>query len=194
MDHPAAARLSISRFGWLKPARAAYRIRQFWRAWRARPAPADLEHACRLLSPAEYALFLRLQPGEQAHSLHVLAQLEQRGDDDPNLLAAALLHDVGKIRYPLHLWERALIVLAHWLLPRQSRRWGQVPSSMATGWHKAFLVAEHHPAWGAELAAQAGSPERTIALIRRHQQPVDSPDLQGDDLLLTRLQAVDDYS
>lgn len=194
MDHPAAARFSLSRFDWLKPARAAYRVRQFWRAWRARPSAENLEHACRLLSPAEYALFLRLQPGEQAHSLRVLVQLEQHGEADPNLLAAALLHDVGKIRYPLHLWERVLIVLAHLLLPEHSRRWGQNLANVKPGWRKAFLVAEQHPTWGAELAAQAGSSERTVALIRRHQQPVDSPNPQGDDLLLTKLQAVDDYS
>lgn len=148
-------------------ARPLYRLRQFWLAWRAVPTASDLELACGLLSPALMALFLRMQPGEQTHSLHVFKGLRQGGDAHPDLLAAALLHDVGKSLHPLRLWERALIVLGKAFFPRLAHRWGQ---AAPRGWRRAFVVAEHHPAWGAEMAARAGASPLTAALIRRHQE------------------------
>jgi hypothetical protein len=68
-------------------------------------------------------------------------------------------------------------------------------------------VAEKHPHWGAEMAAQAGASLLTVDLIKYHQvDPNDAnqhnyfPDLYRVDnldtfkLLLTRLQTVDDNS
>jgi putative nucleotidyltransferase with HDIG domain len=137
------------------------------------------------------ALFARFQPGEQAHSLKVYRALLALGETDPNLLAGALLHDIGKIRYPLHLWERAVIVLAKAIAPGRARRWGLAPLRW---WNRAFVIAEQHPAWGAELAAGAGAPPMVIELIHRHQ----TPPAQGDDTRLSqwlhKLQTVDDAS
>ncbi len=172
--------------------RALYRARQFFLAWRATLNPHDLEQARSILSPAQMALFNRMQPGEQAHALSVYRQLVEQGETSSDLLVAALLHDVGKIIYPLHLWERVLIVLAKAAFPIQSRRWGGLPVERPRGWRRAFVVAEQHPAWGAALAAEAGSSARTVALIRQHQEPV-TTSAEGEIVkLLIKLQAVDD--
>ena len=47
---------------------------------------------------------------EQAHAIAVFRK-SSRADPHPDLATAALLHDVGKIMYPLTPWQRALIVL-----------------------------------------------------------------------------------
>jgi HD domain len=173
-----------------------YRVRQFWNALGAVPAQSDLELARKNLNSDQMALFRRMQPSEQAHSLAVMKRLltetfqedgsikSQRQD----LLVAALLHDVGKCLYPLSLWERVLVVLGEWSFPGRVNQWG---AGSPYGWRRAFVIAKQHPEWGAKLAMQAGSSTLTLELIRRHQ---DSPNKTPEyliDRLLRELQAAD---
>lgn len=151
-----------------------YRLKQFWLALTAAPGANDLEEARRVLGSELMALFEMMQPSEQAHSLWVYRQLRQNADlpDQQayhDLLAAALLHDAGKSRYPLQVWERVLIVLGKTFFGQRTRVWGKAAPQ---GWRRAFVVAEQHPAWGAQMALQAGAAPRVAALIRRHQEPV----------------------
>lgn len=146
----------------------SYRARQFFQALNAGPSPVELDQARAILSPELMHLFLRMGASDQAHSIQVMQKLREDSNSHPELLSAALLHDVGKCLYPLHVWERVMIVLAKAFFPEQARRWG---SGEAHGWKRAFVVAEQHPAWGAELAEQAGASPITIQLIRRHQEP-----------------------
>ncbi len=76
---------------------ALYRVRQFALALAAhlRPGAVDEAPAAACLSPAALALFRRLSPPERRHSLRVLARVQAAGGHDPDLLAAALLHDAG---------------------------------------------------------------------------------------------------
>jgi len=176
--------------------RMFYRLRQLWEVLHARPTASDLALAQGVLAPPLMALFLRLQPSEQTHSLRILCQLFKQGENHPDLLAAALLHDVGKSRYPLHGWERVMIVLGKAVLPKQTRRWGQ---GQPRGWPRAFVIAEQHPVWGAEMARGAGASPLTVSLIRHHQEvppPVVclAEPLQIENLLLHRLQGLDDES
>jgi putative nucleotidyltransferase with HDIG domain len=176
--------------------RMFYRLRQLWESLHARPTAPDLALAQGVLAPPLMALFLRLQPSEQAHSLRILCLLLEQGENHPDLLAAALLHDVGKSRYPLYVWERVVIVLGKAVLPKQARRWGQ---AQPRGWQRPFVIAEQHPVWGAEMAGQAGASPLTVSLIRNHQEA--PPPLvyraeppQIENLLLHRLQGLDDES
>ncbi len=173
--------------------RIIYRARQFWAALTAAPTPADLAAAQRVLAPALMDLFKRMQASEQAHSLDVYYRLLRLGEQDGDLLAAALLHDVGKTCYPLHTWERVVIVVARALFPGRVKTWGQ---HTARGWRRAFVVAEKHAAWGAALAAEAGASPLVVELIRRHQDPRPAnPALAGRaDDLLRLLQQCDDES
>lgn len=176
--------------------RLLYRIRQFWLAMGAHPEPDDLNLARSYLTPAELALFLGMQPTEQVHALNVLHKLLLQGEDHPDLLAAALLHDCGKQRSPLNPLERAWIVLAQKMFPSHWAHWGRVGQSdlaLLVGWRRPLVVAEQHPAWGAEMARQVGASSLLQALINRHQQ-----DLANDgndtveDVLLRKLQIADD--
>lgn len=181
----------------MNPARLLYRTRQFWQAVRPAPAGERLRLARSVLAPPQMALFRRMSPDEQAHGWRVLQALQARGETHPDLLVAALLHDVGKSRCPLRLWERVLIVLGRALFPSRVRRWEKAP---ARGWRRAFAVAGQHPEWGAAMAAEAGVSPLAAALIRRHQdipgeKSTDPARLEPlEERLLRALQAVDDES
>jgi hypothetical protein len=176
--------------------RIFYRASQFWNALHARPASQDITQTSQALTTEMMALFLSMQPSEQSHSLAIYHQLLDQGETDQDLLMAALLHDVGKICYPLRSWERATIVLGKALLPIQARRWGQ---SQPKGWRRPFVVAEQHPTWGAKMAAKAGASPIAVSLIRRHQdkmipQPEPKQSLGCEELLLHKLQLLDNES
>jgi putative nucleotidyltransferase with HDIG domain len=175
-------------------ARLLYRSRQFWQALWWSPTREDLEALQSSMPPGMIALFGQLLPGEQAHSLLVWRRLFEQGESDPDLLAAALLHDVGKSRFPLQIWERVLIVLLKAFFPGLAARWGRGP---VKGWRRALVVAAQHPSWGAEMARQAGASTRTQELIRRHQEKLPAEETASttlEDRLLRKLQAVDDES
>ena len=170
--------------------RVSYRIRQFRHALTARPDPAQIERAKTVLSPAEFHLFSQMQPSEQVHSMQVLEQLQQQGQTHPALLAAALLHDIGKSRQPLAIWGRVVIVLGKSLFPAKVQTWGAETRS-PTDLKKVFIIASQHPQWGADMAKQAGSQPLTVNLIRRHQEPVPAESDNLEDSLLRLLQAAD---
>lgn len=167
---------------------AAYRLQQGLRALGAGVMPVDDALAAQYLSPSLYALYRRLRRSERAHSLRVLRDLVAAGHTEPDLLAAALLHDVGKTRYPFPLWEKVLVVLVKALAPRLYRRWG---SSVSEGWRRPFAISVQHPVWGADMALRAGSSSRTATLIRYHAEapPDDLP--KETARLLALLQAAD---
>lgn len=164
------------------------------------PDQTGIELAQSILSPPLLALFLELQPSEINHSLEIARSLIASGKTDPDLLAAALLHDVGKSRSPLNLWERAIVVLVKRFFPGTFQRWGA--SGDRRGWKRIFVVAEQHPAWGAEMAALAGGSQLTVNLIRRHQERcslVSKADLESgmrtqEDYFLYQLQLLDEES
>lgn len=172
--------------------RLCYRARQFWQALKSHPSPGAIAKAEAVLSPPLMALFRGMQPSEQMHGLKVLEALQAQGETDRDLFAAALLHDAGKQRCPLHLWERVAIVLVQAASPALSQRLGEQPAADCPGWRKAFIVAAQHAEWGAELAQQAGISTLAAALIRRHQLPVPAGSQCKEDVLLRKLQVVDD--
>jgi hypothetical protein len=177
-----------------------YRTRQFWMALKPAAPHADLEIIATLLNGEQIALFQRMQSSEQAHSMRVLQALLERGERDKDLCVAALLHDVGKTRYPLRLWERVWIVLVQAACPDCVQSCGQERDwqlETAVWWQKAFVVAVQHPQWGAEMAAAVGASPLAETLIRRHQEKLASPvrrEITREETLLQILQSVDDRS
>ncbi len=64
----------------------------------AKTDPRELKNALELLNPGRVELFSMLQPGEKDHALVMVHKLIEQGEAQPDLLVAALLHDVGKLR------------------------------------------------------------------------------------------------
>ena len=170
-----------------------YRVQQFWRALTVTPNPDDLAQAQKVLTPSMYKLFEGMHPSEQAHSLAIFHHLRAQNESNEDLLVAALLHDIGKSRFPLRIWERVFIVLGRALIPTQTAKWGQ---GEPYGWKRGFVVAQQHPKWGADMAASAGATPLTVSIIARHQDLIDiqqgaNIELSFEDQLLVKLQAID---
>lgn len=169
-----------------------YRTSQFWKALHARPTHEQLIEAKQVLNPELTRLFMEMQPSEQAHSLDIFHTLVENGETSNDLLSAALLHDVGKSRYPLKVWERIIIVISKALLPKKVHEWGK---SSPRGWKRPFVVSEQHALWGAQMVEKAGASSITIEIIRRHQDQTTINPLANSnhtaDILLNRLQLLD---
>jgi putative nucleotidyltransferase with HDIG domain len=119
----------------------------------------------------------------------VCRALERAGHRDADLLAAALLHDVGKSRAHLRLWERIVVVLGSRYWPRLTERLytrSAAAPDGARGLGRGAVVQRHHAAWGSDMIRAAGSSARTADLVSRHH------DGAGGDALLAALQAADE--
>jgi len=166
---------------------ALYRVRQFFQALLARAPEEEVEQAIRILTPEAQALFRRQAIQDQRHALEVYHTLRQADHTNPQLLAAALLHDVGKAAARLPPWRRAVIVLLNHLAPRLLTRLSQGEPG---GWRHAFVVHARHPEVGACWAQEAGCSPLTVALIRRHRDKLAGGGTEQD-RLLAALQAAD---
>jgi hypothetical protein len=91
------------------------------------------------------------------------------------MLAAALLHDVGKAQGSVPFWSRPAIVLGKKLAPRLLKRLVVYPGTRGTvslpRWRRSLSYAWYHAEVGAELAAAAGLSQRAVLYIRTHHQP-----------------------
>jgi HD domain len=171
--------------------RLAHRFRQFWNALLNPAKRITSESLSHHLTPAQISLFRQIQPSEQVHAYQIFMHLINAGQTNPDLMAAALLHDVGKIRYPLSIFDRVLTVLGKRIFRDASKRWA---AGTPHGLRMPFVVAERHAEWGAALASQAGATSRTVELIRHHHD-LHLPDPGSQTrLLLAALQAADDES
>ncbi len=169
-----------------------YRLWQFWQIVTAVPLdPAAREEVAAVLSPSEMSLFARFALNDQWHSYRVMKMLREAGHEHRALLVAALLHDIGKTKLPLSIWERSLIVLGSLLLPGRSVAWGQ---GEAAGWKRPFAVKVQHPAWSASMVTATGTDLLAIELIRRHQDSVAPDDNSEVARLLRLLQWADDQN
>ncbi len=167
---------------------AVYRIRQFMRAAGALMRPVDGEAlASRHLPPAAASLFLAMPRYDRQHALGVLHTLRVQGHVEPELFAAALLHDVGKTHQShgeLRLWHRVATVLMRAFWPGLLDRIGE---EQPGSWRYPFFVQQQHAAISAELAQGVGCSAAVVELIRRHEDPPE----EVDDPLLSALQTAD---
>jgi hypothetical protein len=172
-------------------ARAAYRSRQFFGALRARLGEEERAEVAAHLTPAEQRLFYSMDLRDQRHALDVFRVLKSGGQRDASLLAAALLHDVGK--GPIRLWHRVAFVLLKAVSPRLLRR---LASGDGPGWRGALARSLDHAERGAALAEAAGSTAETVRLIRLHRSPASASSAEppGGDAALALLQAADESS
>lgn len=169
---------------------AIHRVRQGLTAlWPFAPAPDDALLA-RWLSPAERRLFRRMARRDQAHSASVAWRLLDDGATDPEVIAAALLHDVGKAGSAtapgrVRLADRVARVLLRRWAPDALARLDRSPRFRPL---RGLYLAEHHAALGAEAASAAGASPRVVWLIAHHDDhgaALHDPDLR-------RLQRADD--
>jgi hypothetical protein len=174
--------------------RVLYRVRQFLGSLWPHITPDEQSELSRWLPPQAVAVFRQMTLRDQRHSLIVLRRLQAAAPDQPDLLAAALLHDVAKTAQPgrrIRLHHRVLVVLMNATRPGWVQ---QVARNDPGSWRYPFYLHLHHPDLGARLAEQAGCSALTVELIRRHQEKLTHAPRNETERLLALLQAADDAS
>lgn len=170
---------------------AASRLRQGVRALLAYTQAVDYDLAACYLTPDQIALLGRLRLNEQLHSLNVLRAVLDQDDHTPHDLAvAALMHDVGKSRYALAVWQKSLTVLVRRFNSTLYERWSA--DETLTFWRAPYVVKRYHPAWGADMLAETGAAARAVWLVRHHDSDLAAWDGHPHQPLLARLQHADD--
>lgn len=146
---------------------ARHLIRRFFGSLRpGGPAPGEETWARSQLLPGEELLWQEMSGPDRRHAAAVARRVEgalSAGATRP-VLAAALLHDVGKVASGLRTPGRVVVTMAAKLAGRTAvQRWGR-------RWRfarRAGIYLEHD-ALGADLLEQAGSDPVTIAWAREH--------------------------
>lgn len=155
----------------------AYRLRQVRQqlGFVSPLSSEDYAEVARWLAPPALCLFRTMSQADQQHSLRVCRSLQARGSNEADLLAAALLHDVGKAEGRVPFWTRPAIVVGKKCAPRLLT--SLVGSAIVPGerylpgWRRSLAYAWWHAEVGAQLAADAGLSERAVLYIRTHHQP-----------------------
>ena len=148
-----------------------HRVGQFIGHLTARVDPGEEERARQLLPAVAWQLFAAMPTADRRHALDVVARLELVGEAEPDLLAAALLHDAAK-GHRMRLWHRVASVLLGAVAPRTLER---LASPDERSWRYPFHLYLHHAAMSAEAATAAGCSPRTAAFIRGTADAGDAP-------------------
>lgn len=175
----------------------AYRVRQFLVGWQATVQPTELAAALIYLPESARLHFVQLPKDAQRHSLNVLQTLQQHETAtvlDPDLAAAALLHDVGKLAAAeaglrITLWVRGPLVLLETFAPHLLTRWAS--ADRQPGWRYLLYVHQMHPAIGAKWARDWGCSALTCWLIEHHQDVLVAESTSEREHLLRLLQTAD---
>lgn len=130
----------------------------------------------------QWELLLRLSDYDRRHTYEVYKSLVNAGYQHPDLLCAALLHDVGKAdeRGRVRLVHRVVWVLAARLFPDLAQRL----ANGRAGWLRYGLyLASEHPRLGSALVREQGASQRCCELIARHHDRFPTGDQQLDLLI-----------
>lgn len=143
-------------------------IRRWWGTIRAKPLTvSELDWVRSNLLPEEWSLWSAMDHRDQSHSYLVARRFVEPipGENPPSrsAIAAALLHDVGKVASELTTFERVL-------------------ATIIGGRTERFRAYFDHESIGLGLCRRAGSDPETLALLAG----------EGDDAVRRRLSRADD--
>jgi hypothetical protein len=145
---------------------AASRVKQFLAAVRARVSDDESAVLEQHLDLSQRDLFRAMSPIDQRHCLDVFYNLLRQGHSDPDLLRAALLHDIGK--RGIRLWHRVAGVLLEAFWPVLLEK---LAVNHPQSWLYGFYIYRYHADLSAELAERSGCSPSAVELIRRHHTP-----------------------
>ena len=144
--------------------RSAHLVRRFFASiWPGGPPASSENWVLDSLLAGEVDLWRRMSGPDRRHALSVARRVDDRlGGADRPVLAAALLHDVGKVASGLGTLVRVLATLAGIVGGDRVR--------FSDGRIGRYL---RHPQIGADLLDAAGSDELTVAWAAQHHLPAE---------------------
>jgi hypothetical protein len=143
--------------------------RFFGSLWPGGPGPQDEAWARSHLLEGEARLWGRLSGPDRRHAVAVARRVDESLGDEAvrPVLAAALLHDVGKLTAHLGTYGRVVATLSGAVAGRET----------AEAWSNTFGFTRRvglylcHPQLGGDLLTVAGSDELTVTWAREHHLP-----------------------
>lgn len=133
------------------------------------PNKAQDEWARAQLLPSEVELWKRMSNPDRRHAAGVARDVERSLGHEATrpVLAAALLHDVGKIESGLRTYGRVTATLCGMIVDRdQAKVWMR-----GRGFTRRVGLYLLHPDLGGDLLGMAGSDPLTEAWTREHHKP-----------------------
>jgi hypothetical protein len=124
-----------------------------------------------VLSDDELKLWRRMSSADRRHAVGVARDVERRLGNEATraVVAAALLHDVGKVTAGLGTYGRVIATLAGTAAGRDmAAAWTE-----GKGFTRRVGLYLQHPKLGADMLALAGSDPLTVAWTREHHLPED---------------------
>ena len=135
------------------------------------PPAGEVEWVATVLTEAELELWCRMRGPDRRHSVEVARRVERAlgHEATTEVLAAALLHDVGKTVSGLRTYGRVVATVSAAVAGHHmAHRW-----SRARGFVRRVGLYLRHPELGADLLAMADSHPLTVAWAREHHLPAE---------------------
>ena len=154
------------------------------------PPAAEVAWVAAVLSPAELDLWRSMSGPDRRHSVEVARRVQVALGDEatPPVLAAALLHDVGKTVPRLGTFGRVIATLSEAVAGQDTgRHWVET-----SGFTRRVGQYVLYPELGVDLLKMAGSDDLVVAWSREHHLP--EAEWTVDPELGRVLQAADDAS
>jgi hypothetical protein len=134
--------------------------------------------------PGEEVLWRRMSGPDRRHAIGVARRaVADLGTTSREVVAAGLLHDVGKVEAGLGTWARAGVTVAAMAVGREPLAgWsgsGPERGNGRPGWRQRVGLYLSHDRVGADLLSRAGSDPFTVAWTAEHHRPTDRWSVDG---------------
>lgn len=159
------------------------RARQFFRALFAKITLDDEQYISLHLNSEEQKLFFAMSTADQFHSLNVAYTIERVVIEDKKnidrnfLIRCALLHDVGRVKGDLNIFQKVFVVLVTKFAPNFAEK-------LERNGNHSIYVYHHHAEIGARKLQKLNL-FRESKVIAKHHSPPDKDD--SEELRLLRL-------
>jgi hypothetical protein len=155
-------------------ARAGHLVTRFFGSlWPGGPKPEQTHWAESQLLEREVGLWRRMSGPDRRHAVGVTRRVERMLGEEATrpILAAALLHDVGKCEAGVGTYGRVIATVSGAVIGRDQ---GTIQDWTRTrGFTRKVGLYLQHPKLGGDLLAMAGSDPLTEAWAREHHLPED---------------------
>jgi hypothetical protein len=144
------------------------------------PKPVDASWAESVLTSGERELWQRMSRTDRRHAVGVARRVEADLGQEATrpVLAAALLHDVGKLDAGLGVYGRVIATLSGAVVrhdPEVIRDW-----TRTRGFTRRVGLYLQHPRLGGDMLALANSDPLTVAWTREHHLPEEEWTIPSD--------------